>query len=218
MGRPKKPVGPTYPLSATLITGTDAEKKRLVVIIEQRLGLLEAWIAALNSDLDAADVDIGDSSLDATLEAKIQRCNDDPEDVGSAPDRGSSTKVSRCDHVHEGVHKVTLSADAFGDIVFAGAGVSQVGNTFTFAGGAAATFVDNENLDAQCDGVATVFTLAFAPSPTASLVLFVGLSSLGALGAWIQGVHYTLAGVTITKVGGVPIPPTGARMRAFYRT
>jgi hypothetical protein len=35
--------------------------------------------------------------------------------------------------VHKGVHKINFTGDAFGDIVFNGAVVTQVGNTFTFA-------------------------------------------------------------------------------------
>ena len=48
---------------------------------------------------------------------------------------GAAVGYAREDHAHRGVHKITSSADAFGDVVFGGAGVSQAGNTFTFAGG-----------------------------------------------------------------------------------
>jgi hypothetical protein len=48
---------------------------------------------------------------------------------------GSGALYARADHVHRGVHKVTGSADAYGDLVFTGSGVAQSGNTFTFSGG-----------------------------------------------------------------------------------
>jgi hypothetical protein len=48
---------------------------------------------------------------------------------------GTSTNFAREDHTHKGVHKLTGSADAFGDIIFTGGGVTQSGGTFTFSGG-----------------------------------------------------------------------------------
>ena len=47
---------------------------------------------------------------------------------------GTSTNYAREDHVHQGVHKVTGTSDTFGDLILTGAGVTQSGNTFTFAG------------------------------------------------------------------------------------
>jgi hypothetical protein len=54
--------------------------------------------------------------------------------VGAASTVGTATAFAREDHVHAGVHKIHGSADALGDIVLTGAGVSQTGNTFTFSG------------------------------------------------------------------------------------
>ena len=56
-------------------------------------------------------------------------------DIGAAGVVGTATNFAREDHMHAGVHKITGSADALGNLVFTGAGVSQVGNTFTFSGG-----------------------------------------------------------------------------------
>lgn len=143
-----------------------------------------------------------------------------PTDIGSTNASGGAIDYNDRLHQHRGTRTVHVDGEPeiFGDIVIDG-DATQVGNTITVGSGAItpADFVDNENLDAQCDGVTTVFTLAFAPSPAESLDLDVGFSPLGALGSWVQGVHYTLAGVTITKAAGVPIPPAGARMRARYR-
>lgn len=55
--------------------------------------------------------------------------------VGSTGVVGTATTFAREDHVHAGVHKITGSTDALGDLVFTGVGVSQSGNTFTFSGG-----------------------------------------------------------------------------------
>ena len=46
---------------------------------------------------------------------------------------GSGTNTVHDNHAHAGVHKINFSADALGDIVFAGTGVSQSGTTFTFS-------------------------------------------------------------------------------------
>ena len=56
-------------------------------------------------------------------------------EIGPASVVGTATRFAREDHMHRGVHKITGSADTVGDIVFAGAGVSQAGNTFTFSSG-----------------------------------------------------------------------------------
>lgn len=56
-------------------------------------------------------------------------------DVEASSVVGTLISFAREDHAHQGVHKITDSADATGDIIFTGAGVSQTGNTFTFSGG-----------------------------------------------------------------------------------
>lgn len=56
-------------------------------------------------------------------------------EIGSLGAVGTAALFARADHVHRGVHKITAGTDATGDIVFAGAGVSQSGSTFTFSGG-----------------------------------------------------------------------------------
>jgi hypothetical protein len=55
-------------------------------------------------------------------------------EVGAVGAVGTATGFAREDHAHRGVHKITGSADAVGNLVFAGAGVAQAGNTFTFSG------------------------------------------------------------------------------------
>ena len=55
-------------------------------------------------------------------------------EVAAGAVAGTSALYARADHTHRGVHKVTGSADAFGDLVFTGSGVAQSGNTFTFSG------------------------------------------------------------------------------------
>ncbi|MCW3097971.1 MAG: hypothetical protein JWL77_3589 [Chthonomonadaceae bacterium] len=59
-------------------------------------------------------------------------------EVGAANVVGTAARFAREDHVHRGVHKITASADAVGDIAFVGTGVSQSGNTFTFSSGGSA--------------------------------------------------------------------------------
>jgi hypothetical protein len=81
--------------------------------------------------------------------------------VGAADVVGASALYARQDHVHQGVHKITGGADAFGDVVFTGAGVSQSGNTFTFSGGSGISGIavqDNDTL------VATEAALDFEDS------------------------------------------------------
>ena len=52
--------------------------------------------------------------------------------VVGTPVVGVATNYAREDHAHAGVHKITGSVDALGDVTFTGNGVSQTGNTFTF--------------------------------------------------------------------------------------
>lgn len=64
-------------------------------------------------------------------------------EVASGGAVGTAVTYAREDHVHKGVHKITGSADAFGDVVFTGAGVTQAGNTFTFSAGGASVVPTN---------------------------------------------------------------------------
>lgn len=67
-------------------------------------------------------------------------------EIGSAGVVGAAATFAREDHVHRGVHKITGNAVAVGDIVFAGAGVAQSGNTFTFSGSGGAAVVPSNVL------------------------------------------------------------------------
>jgi len=72
-------------------------------------------------------------------------------------------------------------------------------------------FVDNEVPTGLVNSSNTVFTLAHAPSPASSLNLFVqGIHYLAG------GVHYTLAGLTITTTAGAT-PQTSDNIVANYR-
>lgn len=82
--------------------------------------------------------------------------------------------------------------------------------TTTFAGG----HVYNETPSGIIDGNNTVFTLATAPNPPDSLLLFVWVAGLGYL-QLANGVNYQLAGTQITF--GVPsTPPVGSLLVASY--
>jgi hypothetical protein len=131
----RKPVGPPFPLGANLIVGTDGDKKRLVNIIEQRLRTLEAWVAALAADLDISEiVEVAGGKKGKTFSA------DDPAPVAAAAVVGISAKINHSDHVHLGVTSIRKSTPASGPIELTGAGVSQLGATFTIPGIAGATF------------------------------------------------------------------------------
>ncbi len=74
--------------------------------------------------------------------------------------------------------------------------------------GVAFHFADNETPAGLVDGVNKVFTLAHAPSPAASLQLYLGVIQ------WDGGHDYTLVGNTITFVNA-PMPGSGPL--AWYR-
>lgn len=69
-------------------------------------------------------------------------------------------------------------------------------------------FGDSETPVGIINGVNTSFTLAHAPNPTLSLLLFVNKT------LQIQGTDYTLSGVSITMVVA---PPGGATFLSWYR-
>ena len=68
--------------------------------------------------------------------------------VASVAVIGTLTSFAREDHVHQGVHQITGTSATFGDVVFAGSGVTQSGNTFTFAGPAGTPAVTVTNVAA----------------------------------------------------------------------
>ncbi len=70
-------------------------------------------------------------------------------------------------------------------------------------------FADQEIPSGVIDGVNTVFTLAFAPSPALSLVLVRGGLTQK------QGDDFTLSGLTITFTGSIPL--FGDELVAWYR-
>jgi hypothetical protein len=82
------------------------------------------------------------------------------QDVGSADAPGNSGVAPNDNHVHKGVHKINFTGDAFGDIVFNGAVVTQVGNTFSFAVPAASglTLPFTSYTDPLADVAVTGFT------------------------------------------------------------
>jgi hypothetical protein len=69
-------------------------------------------------------------------------------------------------------------------------------------------FADAETPSGTINGVNTTFTLAHAPSPAQSVLLFMNKT------LQIQGTDYTLAGVTITMSVA---PPGGATFLSWYR-
>jgi hypothetical protein len=73
-------------------------------------------------------------------------------------------------------------------------------------------FVDNETPSGTVNGSNVTFTLANAPSPAASLQLFVN----GLLQESGSGNDYTLSSATITFLTGA-IPVTGDKIRGYYR-
>jgi hypothetical protein len=76
-------------------------------------------------------------------------------------------------------------------------------------GGGAALFADEETPTGSVNGSNTAFTLAFAPSPGASLQLFLNGQLLKP-----GGTDYTLSGANITMVNA---PATGDVLLAWYR-
>lgn len=54
------------------------------------------------------------------------------QDVNNMDAPGSSGLAANDDHVHRGVHKLTETGDAYGDITLTGYIVSQIANQFTF--------------------------------------------------------------------------------------
>jgi len=76
-------------------------------------------------------------------------------------------------------------------------------------GGGGPAFSDAETPGGAINGVNVTFTLAVAPSPGVSLLLFLNgvLQTPG-------GVDYTLSGSTITYASA---PPTGSKLIAWYR-
>lgn len=80
---------------------------------------------------------------------------------------------------------------------------------FTAISAGSIVFADAETPSGTINGINTTFTLAFAPNPGASLLLFLnGLLQTGG------GVDYTLSSSTITFVTA---PSTGDSLIAFYR-
>lgn len=76
-------------------------------------------------------------------------------------------------------------------------------------------FGDAETPKGTINGSNTVFTLAKAPSPPASLMLTLMVpAGLGGLMQYGGGVHYTLVGNQITMVAA---PASGSRLVAWYR-
>lgn len=71
-----------------------------------------------------------------------------------------------------------------------------------------ADFVDNEVPSGAIDGVNVTFVLAFTPTPATSLELYQNGLLL------VEGLHYTLAGATITTSVA---PSVGDNLVAFYR-
>lgn len=80
----------------------------------------------------------------------------------------------------------------------------------TTSAGSVGTIVDLETPSGTIDGANTTFTLANAPSPAASLHLYLN----GVL--QLAGTHFTLSGATITFLAGF-IPQVGDVLRASYR-
>lgn len=70
-------------------------------------------------------------------------------------------------------------------------------------------FADQEVVNGACNGSNVTFTLSHPPSPQLSLLLnYNGL-------VLIQGVDFSLSGLTITFISF--IPQTGDRLEAWYR-
>lgn len=88
---------------------------------------------------------------------------------------------------------------------------STASHTFSAATVLTGTFADNETPTGTINGVNSAFTLAFTPSPTASLCVFKNGQLMNA-----GGNDYTLSTNTITFVSGA-IPKTGDVLLAHYR-
>lgn len=88
--------------------------------------------------------------------------------------------------------------------------IDTVQDAFNDAVGTIPTFVDQEAVSGTKDGSNPTFTIATAPSPTASLHLYLN----GILQVYSD--DYTLSGSTITMVGDA-IPESGDSLVASYR-
>jgi hypothetical protein len=97
-----------------------------------------------------------------------------------------------------------------GTTISAGTGITISAGVIsaTGGGGSSITFVDDEVPTGTVDNVNLAFSLAHAPSPVASLKLYLNGQKL------FTGDDFTLAGTTITMVAAVG---TGNKLRADYR-
>ncbi len=77
-------------------------------------------------------------------------------------------------------------------------------------GGSGPSFSDAETPGGTINGSNTVFTLANAPSPAASLILILD----GVVET--QGSDYSISGASVTFINGV-VPQTGDTLRGWYR-
>jgi hypothetical protein len=117
---------------------------------------------------------------------------------------------------------VTIAAaDGLVELYTNGTDVSQISGAIASGGGGGGggggtvpSFADQETPTGTIDGSNTAFTLAFAPSPAASLIL---VQSSGAGGGSVLkagGVDFTLSGTSLTMTNP---PPTGDSLLAWYR-
>lgn len=129
---------------------------------------------------DNATADVIDAT--STLAGKVILSNTAPPAIASASALGASTRVSRQDHTHEGVHAILIDGDpteALGDVVIeAGTGITltwNLGQLVISASPVVTRRVERRVVTAP-EAAAKSLTLAFTPLAASDVVLdFIGV-------------------------------------------
>jgi len=192
------------------------DRKQLAELLGKRINFLEEELEAFTGGKATVAVDVnivlhGDTIPDGLEEAMLHR-DLTGADLHEPKPHAPSHNQGESDALDVGVPV------SIGTVNAEGTASNYARRDHVHAGASPDMFTDSESLDGQCNGLARVFTLSEPPSPAVSLLLFVSFAGLGALSLWVQTAHYTLVSDTITLAAGVPTPPAGTLLRAYYRT
>lgn len=188
------------PITVALVEGTPSMRRQQAVLINRRFEQLEKILSSIVGDLSGETGTDGEDSGDLFGAAL-------PKAVAAVASNGSEPKVSRSDHIHDGVTSLGFSAAVKGILTLLG-DLEQDGTNFYFP-----KHVDWESPSGTINGINTIFTLANTPDPTTSLRIFMMFSG-GTGHMLVDSGQYSLVGNTITFTTA---PPTGATIRCFYR-
>ena len=136
-----------------------------------------------------------------------------PLQVNGNPVQGVANPTLPTDAVNLQTTEAKYSPSVVGPMLDVGGKNSLPGLTYLYK--TAPKFGDAETPAGAINGSSTVFILAKAPNPPASLMLTLMVSGgLGGLMQYGGGVHYTLVGNQITMVAA---PASGGKLVAWYR-